>query len=115
MFGSNYFASVYFAQAYLNTAIGIPVWVSPLNHATGINQITDLVFIIPQTATNIHFEIQLDKVNTFDGVNFQSIKSWQNQTGWQYNNGSIWTPITSGGIDPIYIGNQAKFTLQTPL
>ena len=115
MFGSNYLGGAYFAGQQLLLSLGVPTWVSPLNHASPINQTTELVFLIPQGQANLHFEIQLDKVNTFNGANLQSIKSWVSQTGWQYYNGSIWTPIPSTGVDPSYAGSQAKFTIQIAL
>lgn len=111
MLGANYFGTIYFGQNYPAVPVGIPTWVTPLNHATNVSALTPLVFIIPATSSNIHFEIQIDTANTFDTVNLTTYKSWLDQTGWEYYNGSSWVAIPSTGVPTAYIGNQARYTV----
>lgn len=98
------------SDAYLRAIVGIPTWVSPSNHATGVQGSDPLVFVMPTAEANMHFELQIDTVNTFDSGNLQIKKSWENQTGWEYYDGSAWQPIPVGGVSNSYSGNQARYT-----
>lgn len=98
------------SDAYLRAIVGIPTWVSPSNHASGVQGSDPLVFVMPTAEANIHFELQIDTANTFNSGNLQIKKSWENQTGWEYWNGSAWVAIPSGGVPNTYSGNQARYT-----
>jgi hypothetical protein len=62
----------------------------------------------------MHFEIELDKVITFDGPDYRSIHSYTYQTGWEYWDGT-WQAIPPGGVSIAYLGNEARYTIQTSL
>jgi hypothetical protein len=94
--------------------VGIPVWTTPLDTVT-IPDTPTLAFTIPSAVGNTHFQIQLDKVNTFDGGDFRSYKSHYDQTGWEYWDGDSWEPIPASGVPNSFSGNEARFTLPTAL
>lgn len=109
--------TIFYGAEFADASIvlsGIPIWVSPANGSTvGGNPV--LVFTMPTTSKNTHFEIQLDTVNTFDGANFCSYKTTNDQTGWQYWNGLTWVSIPSTGVPSTYAGNQASLTVPSGL
>jgi hypothetical protein len=109
MYGSLYLAQSYLAQGYPGLSVGVPEWVSPSNHATGITPKPYYVFLIPQAANVLHFELQLDTANTFDTGNLLTVQSWAAQSGWEYYDGSAWLAIPQGGLDPAYGGNQVRY------
>lgn len=115
MFGGNYFGSIYFGQNYSSFFIEKPIWVTPPNHESSVGAFTPLVFIIPTTVVPAHFEIQVDTANTFDSGNLESYKSWEDQTGWEYYNGSSWVAFPVSGVPAAYVGYQARYTPQTRL
>lgn len=115
MYGGNYFAQPYFGQGYPALPAGIPIWVSPANHATGVNQTDPLVFLIPESSNPIHFELQIDTVDTFDSGDLQGFNSMSSQVGWEYYNGSSWVSVPADGIPLGYSGNQARYMPQTEI
>lgn len=94
--------------------VGRCVWVSPANHSE-ITGSPVLVFVMPPSSRNMHFNIHLDRVDTFDSVDLRVVESFRDLTGWEYWNGSSWQPIPQGGVSPSFSGNEARYTVQTPL
>ncbi len=91
-----------------------PNWVSPEPDAS-VNTLPTLVFQMPNAVGNMHFHIQLDTVNTFDSINLKEYKSNENQTNWEYWDGTQWQAFPSTGVPPIYAGNECRLTLPDPL
>jgi hypothetical protein len=89
--------------------VGSIFWVTPLNNAVGVNGAEPLVFEIPSSTVNTHFHLQIDTVNTFDSGDFVEFKSWEDQTNWEFWDGDSWEPVPSGGVDPSFAGNEARF------
>lgn len=97
-------------DVYTQQQIGVPTWVSPADTASISTGSEPLVFVMPNSVSAMHFELQIDTVNTFDSGDLQIFKSWLDQTNWEYWNGSAWTAWPAGGVDTAYIGNQARYT-----
>lgn len=98
-------------DAYLQELVATPTWVSPSDGATEQASDTPLVFIIPNSQfNNIHFHIQYDTADTFNTVDLIEHKSWEDQTGWEYWNGSAWVSVPASGVPDTYIGNNARYT-----
>lgn len=94
--------------------VGTPVWVSPADTAT-INSTPTYVFTIPWAASNIHFELLLDTVNTFDSGNLRRYVTEGDQSNWEYWDGGDWQPFPSAGVSNTYAGNNARFSVVSPL
>ena len=87
-----------------------PTWVSPLDNAA-IDSQPVLVFTMPNlAAAEMWFQIQLDRVDSFDGPNFRSYKLYESNTGWEYWNNSAWVAMPTTGVDMAYAGNEGRFT-----
>lgn len=106
--------TVTFTADSATSLTGRPTWVSPAD-GNPIDANPVLVFTMPASKSAMHFDLQLDRVATFDSASFREYKTTIDQTGWEYWNGSSWTPITSAGVANTYSGNQARFTVQSPL
>ena len=106
------------ADAYIQgTAPTVPVWVSPPDTST-VNATPVFVFTIPDgPAGNYHFNMEIDTAATFDTGNLRSLRSHVDQTGWEYDStgGGGWTPVPSSGVPSTFAGNDARYTVQTPL
>jgi len=90
--------------------VGPCVWVSPAN-MSGIGSTPTLVFLMPPAAGNMHFQIELDTDNGFpDPTVVQSPG-----TGWEYWDGDSWEPIPDSGVLGTFGGNEARYTVQSPL
>ena len=94
--------------------VGHPVWTTPANLGP-IPSTPTLAFRMPSAKAAVHFWIELDTVSTFDSGNYQSFKSHTDQTGWEYWDGAAWQPIPHSGVPNSYAGNEARYTIQTPL
>ena len=91
------------------------VWTTP-GDTVQINPDATLHFLMPRAAArNMHFEIQIDTVDTFYGVDLRIIKSHSDLTGWEFWDGGTWQPINQAGVSNSYCGNEARYTIQTPL
>lgn len=97
-------------DAFLQAVVGKPVWVSPANHATDVLSDEPLVFTMPTFLYPMHFHIQVDTVATFDSGALQEFKSWEDQTNWEYHNGSSWVAVPQTGVPIAYSGNNARYT-----
>ena len=93
---------------------GSPVWTTPAD-TVGISATPSLAFNTPDLGKDLHFHMQLDKVATFDGVDLQEHKSHFDQTGWEYWDGDSWEPVPATGLPSAFAGNEARYTVQTPL
>jgi len=91
-----------------------PIWTTPAD-AVAIIPSPELQFIMPDMGGTMHFELELDTVTTFNSVNLQDFRSDLNQTGWDFWNGAAWVPVPPTGVPAIYAGNEARYTVQTPL
>ena len=102
------------ADAYISG--GTATWVSPPD-TSGISVTPVLVFNSPNLGKDLHFHIQLDKVNTFDGGDLRDIKTNFDQTGWEYDSTGAggWTAFPATGMPAAYGGNEARYTVQVPL
>jgi len=106
------------ADAYIQgLAPSNPTWVSPADTAT-VSATPVLVFEIPSgPAGNYHFHMEIDTANTFDTGNLRSLKTYIDQTGWEYDQTGSggWVAVPSTGVASTYAGNQARYTVQSPL
>ena len=91
-----------------------PVWVSPANHAV-MGATPTLEFTPAAFTGNEHFNIEMDKVNTFDGGDLRSVKTNYSVTGWQYWDGDSWETFPSAGLPDTYSGNDVRYTVQDGL
>lgn len=90
--------------------VGACVWVSPAN-LSGITPTPTLVFRMPEASGNMHFQIELDTDSGFsDPTVVQSPGP-----GWQYWDGGGWQAVPDGGVPNTYSGNEARYTVQSPL
>lgn len=90
--------------------VGRAVWVSPAN-TIGMNATPTLVFLMPEASGNMHFQIELDTDSGFSAPTVVQSPG----AGWEYWDGGGWQPIPSGGVPNTYSGNEARYTVQSPL
>jgi hypothetical protein len=91
-----------------------PAWTTPAD-TVSMSTTPDLKFTSPASATNQHFQLQLDTAATFDTGNLRTLDSSTSQTNWTYWNGSSWVAIPSGGLPIAYAGNEACYTVTSAL
>jgi len=101
------------ADAFI-TCVGQPVWISPAD-TVQIDPNPVLIFTIPYSYTNAHFEIELDTVNTFSSGDYRLYQTYVDQTNWEYWDGDSWEPFPVGGISNTYAGNNCRLTITSPL
>lgn len=90
-------------------------WVSPADGATH-SATPELVFLMPaMSGTKLHFQIQLDTVDTFDGANLRTYTSFLNNTGWEYWDGDEWLQVPTTGVPMAFSGNEARLTVPSAL
>jgi hypothetical protein len=107
-------ASSFTADAARNS-VARCVWTTP-GDTVQITSTEALHFLMPVAAAGeMHFEIQLDKVATFDGGDLAVVRSHADQTGWEYWDGGQWLAVPQDGVSNAYCGNEARYTIQTPL
>jgi len=94
--------------------VGTPVWVSPPDTSAS-GTLPVFVFEIPESVGGMHFKLELDKVNTFDGPDYRLIETWISTTGWEYHDGVGWQPFPSSGVSNVYSGNECRYTVQVEL
>jgi len=92
----------------------VPVWTTPADTVTMANQ-PELKFTMPYLAAPLFFELELDKVATFNGGDLREIRSDLSQTGWDFWNGTTWEAVAPTGVPAAYAGNEARHTVQTSL
>ena len=92
----------------------VPVWTTPADTVTMAN-LPELKFTMPYLAAPLFFELELDKVATFDGGDLREIRSDLSQTGWDFWNGTGWEAVAPTGVPAAYAGNEARHTVQTSL
>jgi len=109
-------AGSFTADAYIpGEGLAAAIWVSPADTST-IGAYPVLVFTTPTGGTHpYHFNMQLDKVATFDGGDLRDLKTNVDVTGWEYFDGGGWQPLPATGMPIAYAGNDARYTVQTPL
>jgi hypothetical protein len=112
LFGLESFFAGWFALDAIVNPIGLCVWTIP-GDMVEIGHSETLAFLMPLANGNMHFEIQLDQVATFDSPELRVIRS-ADQAGWEYWDGA-WLPIPQAGVDPSFAGNEARYTIQDPL
>ena len=101
------------ADAYI-VCVGKPIWVSPENGST-IGEYPTFVFEIPWSASNVHFTLELDTVDTFDSGSYRKMETFASQSGWEYWDGGAWQPFPSGGVSNTYAGNECRYTVSVGL
>lgn len=102
------------AVAYGLALLNAPEWTTPADGAS-MSATPELKFLVPVMPDDMHFNIQIDTAPTFDSVDLRDVRSDQDQTGWDFWNGSGWEPVPVGGVSPSFAGNEARYTVQTPL
>lgn len=95
--------------------VGVPVWTTPGDDVEITDTTPTLNFTMPGAVGPMHFWIELDTVDTFDSGAYRVHKSQSDQTGWEYWDGGAWQPIPQSGVANTYAGNEARYTIQTPL
>ena len=97
----------YTADAY--AMLAPLVWTTPAD-TVGITATPNLQFQTPSVVGgDMHFEMQLDTVNTFNSGNLRDQKSIVDQTGWQYWNGTTWVAVPNTGMPHAFAGNEARY------
>lgn len=91
-----------------------PTWVSPADGVPMSNNPV-LVFLMPMANAPQHFWLELDTADTFDTGNLRIRRSDLSQTSWEYWDGGAWVVVPAGGVPVAYVGNEARFTVETPL
>lgn len=92
---------------------GGPVWTTPLDLAVLTDTTPTLAFMSPVSSNDMHFEIQLDTVDTFDSGDLRVYRSFPDDTGWEYDDGG-WTPI-SIILPAAATGSEVRFTVPDAL
>jgi len=102
-----------FSAAALLNRVSRCVWVSPDN-GVQMSDTPVLVFLMPIAATgNMHFRIEIDEDAEFGSP--LTYVSHSDLTGWEYWDDAAWQPIPQDGVPNTYCGNEARYTIQTPL
>lgn len=91
-----------------------PVWTTPAD-TVQIGDTPELKFTMPSMASAMFFELHLDTANTFNTGDLRDVRSDLDQTGWDFWNGTAWEAVTGTGVPNSYAGNEARYTVQTPL
>ena len=91
--------------------VGRCTWTTPADTV----QMSDspvLAFNMPDTTSgDMHFQIEIDEDSGFGSpIVYQSPG-----TGWEYWDGGTWQPIPASGVPAVYVGNEARYAVQTPL
>jgi hypothetical protein len=102
------------ADAEVADVVTSPVWTTPADLAP-IDTTPTLAFNTPVLPDDMHFHIQLDKVETFDGPDLRNVKSNFDQTGWEYWDGDSWEPVPASGMPSSFGGNEARYIVSPPL
>lgn len=91
-----------------------PTWVSP-SDGSSIQPNTALVWKSLASASNAHFQIELDTTDTFDSPSLVRRRSFLD-SGFEYWDGSAWTSIGSSGMPSAATGANVRYTPigQTP-
>lgn len=90
--------------------VGKCVWVSPPD-LSGVTATPTLVFTMPVSSGNMHFQIELDTDSGFSAPTVVQSPG----TGWEYWDGDSWEPIPAAGVPNTFSGNEARYTVQNPL
>lgn len=98
----------------ITTLVGACIWTYPTD-GDPITSTPEMRFLMPYAANELYFWLELDKVDTFDGVNLRQYKTTDDLTGWSYWDGGSWQSITSAGVANTYAGNEARFIVSEPL
>lgn len=89
------------------------IWMFPPDGA-GIGQVETFIFVmLPPASGSMHFEIDFDKVATFDSPDLIVVKSHLDQTGWGYWDGA-WQPVPQSGVPEAHSGSLARYTASLP-
>ena len=104
----------FLVDARIGVPATAPVWTTPAD-TVSISASPTLAFNTPDLGGDLHFHMELDKVATFDGVDYRSYKSNFDQTGWEYWDGGGWQAVPASGMPAAYAGNEARYTISDPL
>lgn len=89
------------------------VWTTPAD-TIQMDASPTLEFLTPTSVVgDMHFEIQVDTVDTYPSPTIW--KSHWDQTGWEYWDGDSWESVPQSGVPAAFAGNEARYTLQSPL
>lgn len=90
------------------------VWTTPSNLVQVQDLTPTLAFNSPTSSNNMHFEMQLDTVDTFDSGDLRTYRSFPDPDGWEFDDGG-WLAVPATGLDPADTGSEVRFTIPTPL
>jgi hypothetical protein len=107
-----YLSGAIYVDAFVEST-GRCIWTTP-GDTVIIGQNESLAFLMPLAGRSMIFEIQLDRVATFDSPDLRVVRSSLDPAGWEYWDGS-WIPIPRGGVDPVFAGSEARYTIVDPL
>jgi hypothetical protein len=93
--------------------VGRAVWTTPAD-AIAIAASPTLAFTMPTAVGPMHFELQVDDDPAFGSPVVDAL-SGADQTGWEYWTGSAWAAVPATGVPSSFAGNEARYTIQTPL
>jgi hypothetical protein len=87
------------------------IWTTPAD-TVQMSGTPALAFNMPDaTSGDMHFQIQIDTDSGFSAPTvYQSPGA-----GWEYWDGGDWQSIPDGGVTAAYVGNEARYTIQSPL
>jgi len=102
----------------IGTAYGVtvlkPIWTTPPDLVEIVTS-PELKFLMPNLPAAQHFNMQIDTSAAFNTGDLREIRSDLSQVGWDFWNGAGWEPVAPTGVPAAYVGNEARYTVQTPL
>jgi hypothetical protein len=100
------------ADAVINS-VSRCIWTTPGN-LVQISSTETLAFYMPEVAAgDMHFQIEIDTADDFPSPVVWT--SHSDLAGWEYWDGDSWESVPQGGVPNTYCGNEARYTIQTPL
>jgi hypothetical protein len=103
-------SNTFTADAYLLVA---PVWTTPIL-GDPIDATQTFAFMSPPSASDQHYQMEFDKVDTFDSVFYILVDSSADQSDWQYFNDTTWVALPSTGVPAAFSDNEVRVTVTLP-
>jgi len=100
------------ADAVINS-VSRCIWTTP-GDTVNISTTETLAFLMPEAAAgDMHFQIEIDTADDYPSPTVWT--SHSDLTGWEYWDGGAWQPVPQAGVSNTYCGNEARYTIQSPL
>jgi hypothetical protein len=100
------------ADAVINS-VSRCIWTTP-GDMVNISSTETLAFLMPEAAAgDMHFQIEIDTADDYPSPTVWT--SHSDLIGWEYWDGGAWQPIPQAGVSNTYCGNEARYTIQSPL